>query len=248
MDEIFRVKLHNVKLDSTPSSSTIDKINNYNSHLQGNNNTETFDLGSNSTNNLLSSFLDIESIQKLFKKNNNNNRTNDDMANTKQQENVKDQLNIDDSSPKQLSNSDISLLNNSKNNTKNNKKRQLCETDILEINNSTKELINIFRESEEKQIQKQHNLDMRVLRERELDLEESKQKIEREKLELEKVQINLQIKLYEEKLINNYHNNDISRGLNSINSTLATLNNLNSLSSVQVLQNSNNLKLDNQKK
>jgi hypothetical protein len=283
MDEIFRVKLHNVKLDSTPSSSTIDKISNYNSHLQGNNNTESFDLNTNSTNNLLSSFLDIESIQKLLKKNNDNNRTNDEIVNTSDQENIKDHLSIDDSSSKQLTGTDMSILNNAKNSSNNNKKRPLCETDILEINSSTKELINIFRESEEKrlklqreyeekrlllkkliaekewenklaiekkklEIQKQHNHDMKVLRERELDLEESKQKIEREKLELEKVQINLQIKLYEEKLINNYHNNDISRGLNSINSTLATLNNLNSLNSVQVLQNSNNLKLDSQKK
>jgi len=283
MDEIFRVKLHNVKLDSTPSSSTIDKISNYNSHLQGNNNTESFDLNTNSTNNLLSSFLDIESIQKLLKKNNDNNRTNDEIVNTSDQENIKDHLSIDDSSSKQLTGTDMSILNNAKNSSNNNKKRPLCETDILEINSSTKELINIFRESEEKrlklqreyeekrlllkkliaekewenklaiekkklEIQKQHNHDMKVLRERELDLEESKQKIEREKLELEKVQINLQIKLYEEKLINNYHNNDISRGLNSINSTLATLNNLNSLNSVQVLQNSNNLKLDSQNK
>jgi len=94
MDEIFRVKLHNVKLDSTPSSSTIDKISNYNSHLQGNNNTESFDLNTNSTNNLLSSFLDIESIQKLLKKNNDNNRTNDEIVNTSDQENIKGMFKI----------------------------------------------------------------------------------------------------------------------------------------------------------
>jgi len=190
---------------------------------------------------------------------------------------------VEDSASKQISlNSNLLTLNNS-NSTKNNRKRTLHEIDILEITNNAKEIIDIFKESEEKrlklqqdfeekklllkkflaekewenklaiekqklEIQKQHNLDMRALKERELNLEESKQKIEREKLELEKVHLNLQIKLYEEKLINNFHNNDINHGLTSISSTLATLNNLNNLNSVQVLQNSNNLKLDNQKK
>jgi len=285
MDEIFRIKLHNVKLDATPSASSIDKINNYNSHLQSNGKeTDNYDIGTNAANNLISSFLDMESIQKILKKNGEENRTDDNTPNTS--DSIKDHGSVEDSSTKQLNNVELNnntvRLNNQINAVKNTKKRHLYETDILELAKNAKELTIAFKEYGEKrlklqqeneekklllkkylaekewenklaieekklEIQKQHNLDMRALRERELNLEESKQKIEREKLELEKVQLNLQIKLYEDKLLNNYHNNDLSRGL-TISSTLATLNNMNSLNSVQVLQNTNNLKIDNPKK
>jgi len=193
-------------------------------------------------------------------------------------------VNIEDTTAKQISgipiNSNLLTLNHAVS-TKNGRKRALHDTDILEITSNAKELIDVYKESEEKrlkfqqeyeekklllkkflaekkwenkfaiekqklEIQKQHNLDMRTLKERELNLKESKQKIEREKLELEKVHLNLQIKLYEDKLINDFHsNNDINHGMNS---TLATINNMNSLNSVQVLQNTNNLKIDNPKK
>lgn len=285
MDEIFRIKLHNVKLDSTPSTSTIDKINNYNSHLQNNKETETIDLGSTTTaNNILTSFLDMESIQKLIKKNGEDDRNNEDMPSSSEADSIRDFVNIEDTTAKQISgipiNSNLLTLNHAVS-TKNGRKRALHDTDILEITSNAKELIDVYKESEEKrlkfqqeyeekklllkkflaekkwenkfaiekqklEIQKQHNLDMRTLKERELNLEESKQKIEREKLELEKVHLNLQIKLYEDKLINDFHsNNDINHGMNS---TLATINNMNSLNSVQVLQNPNNLKIDNPKK
>jgi len=285
MDEIFRIKLHNVKLDSTPSTSTIDKINNYNSHLQNNKETETIDLGSTTTaNNILTSFLDMESIQKLIKKNGEDDRNNEDMPSSSEADSIRDFVNIEDTTAKQISgipiNSNLLTLNHAVS-TKNGRKRALHDTDILEITSNAKKLIDVYKESEEKrlkfqqeyeekklllkkflaekkwenkfaiekqklEIQKQHNLDMRTLKERELNLEESKQKIEREKLELEKVHLNLQIKLYEDKLINDFHsNNDINHGMNS---TLATINNMNSLNSVQVLQNTNNLKIDNPKK
>jgi len=285
MDEIFHAKLQNGKLDSSQSSSP-NKIN-YNCNNLSNKDLESNEINSSSVNNLLTSFFDIETIQKLLKKNGENLVTNDEFQT--QSENLgqttKENTNIDNLSIKPISNTELDdnsvIINNTLKD--NNKKRLFHETDILEISNSAKEIINIIRESEEKrlklqqeyddkrlllkkllsekewenkiaieekklEIQKQHNKEMKALKERELDLEESRQKIEREKLELEKVQINLQIKLYEEKLINHFQNNDLSRGLNSINSTLATLNNLNNLSSVQVLQSSNNLKLDSQKK
>ncbi|ORX87910.1 hypothetical protein BCR32DRAFT_263960 [Anaeromyces robustus] len=288
MDEIFHAKLQNGKFDSSQSSSPVSKINYKCNSLSSNKDLESNDISSSSVNNLLTSFFDLETIQKLLKRNSENLITNDELQtqsdNSDQTPKAKN-ANIDDVSIKSISNTELNdnsiIINNTLKD--NNKKRRLHETDILEISSSAKQIINIIRESEEKrlklqqeyddkrlllkkllaekewenkiaieekklEIQKQHNKEMKALKERELDLEESKQKIEREKLELEKVQVNLQIKLYEEKLINHFQHNDLSRGLNSINSTLATLNNLNNLSSVQVLQNNNNLKLDNQKK
>jgi len=275
MDEIFHAKLQSGKLESEHSSSSINKISN--GHLICSKETDLYDLDPGSLTNFLTPFFDIEAIQKVIKKIHNENKINEELpSSSENSEQIKENVNIEEASPKMLSNSELennaSVINSS---FKNNKKRKLNDADIQEITNSTKEIINIFRESEEKrlklqkeyddkrlllkkllaekewenrraleekklEIQKQYNNDMKVLRERELDLEESKQKLEREKLELEKVQINLQIKLYEEKLINHYQNNDINRGLSSISSTLATLNNINNLNSVQVLQNNNN--------
>lgn len=59
------------------------------------------------------------------------------------------------------------------------------------------------REIEEKkiEIQKAHNLDMKNLREHELKLEEARQKFEKEKLEFERSQFSLQLKLFEDKLV-----------------------------------------------